>query len=549
MEDEVGGEAVEDKQHRLHLAAPRPDNSTNDSGYSSDVFTSPEFSRGPLQLSRGDAIKEDVLTSTPQSYITHDGGEVFSPPLPKIEALTDNTSRSRQISLGDSALYITTPLESCELEMTCEGECGEEVGNVFPKSELMVTGRTKSTVNEQLKSTVKSPVTEQIKSTVKSPVTEQIKSTVKSPVTEQIKSAIKSLVTEQIKSTVKCTVYEQIKSTVKSPVTEQIKSTVKSPVTEQIKSTVKSPVTEQIKSTVKSPVYEQIKSAIKSLVTEQIKSTVKCTVYEQIKSTENEPTVKQRTSTVIKQTKSTGTLPKRYTHSDDTTQPKSPLMRCIVKRRKPQHVFIRLLKDAEYLVFNILEYLSGQELVHVSHVSQQLRQIVLQDKTLNSRRMTFINARLKEKREVGKENFKLKRLHEGGASSSLGTLSPRKELCAIENINTASSKKDPHPASPKKVPPTVGVKSLTLSDKFMEEGRKLPQGEQLQKCVKCKAPAKVQKPQHRAVCSSKTCGYDYCTRCALPSHRKLQDCTVLKPRTRQGAGIFSNKCKRSLRRL
>ncbi|KAK7077670.1 hypothetical protein SK128_011976, partial [Halocaridina rubra] len=65
------------------------------------------------------------------------------------------------------------------------------------------------------------------------------------------------------------------------------------------------------------------------------------------------------------------------------------------------------------------------------------------------------------------------------------------------------------------------------------EGKKLPHGEELRKCVKCQAPAQVQKNILRAICSSESCRYDYCVRCYLPSHRKAQDCSVLKPRTRK----------------
>lgn len=90
---------------------------------------------------------------------------------------------------------------------------------------------------------------------------------------------------------------------------------------------------------------------------------------------------------------------------------------------------------------------------------------------------------------------------------------------------------------------------MKITSCLIQEGQKLPKGEELQKCVKCKAPAKVQTSQHRAVCSRESCGYDYCTRCHLSFHQKPRDCPVLKPRTRQGAGIFSSKCKKSLRRL
>lgn len=94
-------------------------------------------------------------------------------------------------------------------------------------------------------------------------------------------------------------------------------------------------------------------------------------------------------------------------------------------------------------------------------------------------------------------------------------------------------------------------KCVTISEgsTILQEGKNLGKGEELQKCVKCKSPALVHKSQQRATCSRKACGYDYCTNCHLPLHRRPQECPVLKPRTRQAAGIFSNRCKKNLRRL
>nr|XP_045617206.1 F-box only protein 43-like [Procambarus clarkii] len=377
MESNVSHEPVEGNYGCLH-PANRGDSSTNDSGYSSDILTSPESIKEfpvPQVPDSKEAIcltpditkrRTGRLTSTP---FNHSSGTVLSPPITKIEPV-DGASRSRQISTGDSTLYITSSLEICELEMTCEGDLDKGT-NLLQK-------------NEQL-------------------------------VSEQKKSA----------------------------------------------------------------------------------------------------GTKQTSSKTL------------------------PSARFAGKRKKPLNILNRMLKDTEYLVFKVLKYMSGQDLLHLSHVNQQLRNIILQNKVLDSRRMSYINRRRKEQEHIGKENFKLKRVNEG-AGSSLGTLSPRKELSCIENLRAKS---------PKKPLPTFSVKSLTLSERFIEEGQRLPQGEELQKCVKCKAPAKVLKPQQRAVCSQKTCGYDYCTRCHLPRHSNSKDCSVLKPRTRQGSGIFSSKCKRSLRRL
>ncbi|XP_047479604.1 F-box only protein 43-like [Penaeus chinensis] len=210
----------------------------------------------------------------------------------------------------------------------------------------------------------------------------------------------------------------------------------------------------------------------------------------------------------------------------------------ILRHRKSQNVLVRLLNEADYLVEELLKYLPARDLIRFSHVNRQLRQIVLGHNVSNKRRLAYINSFKREKEHCGKENFRLKRLNTEATVSGFVPLSPRKPLSNLQNHRQES---------PKKPPPSP---IRTLSQRFMEEGCKLPQGEQLQKCVKCKAPAKVQKSSFRAVCSKATCGYDYCTRCLLQSHRKPQDCPVLKARPRSTRGLISSKsCKRNLRRL
>ncbi|XP_071541231.1 F-box only protein 5-like [Panulirus ornatus] len=374
MEAEVASEPVDDK-HELIQHVSKPDNRTDDSGYSSDVLVSPELNRGftvpqcldasidSFSLIPGIAKKTvERLTSTPHSSSDES--------LPKIDVL-DGVTKRRQI-FGVPVLDLSSPLEICELELTCKEDANQL--NSVPS---------------------------------------------------------------------KC---------------------------------------------------DQPK-----LSTEQKTQPVK-----------------------------------------QTTKQKESLSKLSRKCRKPQYIFARMLKEADYLVVKVLAHLSGQDLLNLSHVNRQLREMILGNKRLNARRVAFINGRRKECENVGKENFKMKMLTEGSSSSSFGTLSPRKALSTIENLQ---------PTSPAKASSTFHVASHTVFESFIEEGQKLPQGEELQKCVKCKSPAMVQKSQQRAVCSRKKCGYDYCIRCHLSSHRRPQDCSVLKPRTRQGNGIFSNKCKRSLRRL
>lgn len=70
----------------------------------------------------------------------------------------------------------------------------------------------------------------------------------------------------------------------------------------------------------------------------------------------------------------------------------------ILRHRKSQNVLVRLLHEADYLVEELLKYLPAQDLIRLSHVNRQLRQIVLGHNVSNARRLAYIN-RLKRERE------------------------------------------------------------------------------------------------------------------------------------------------------
>lgn len=77
-------------------------------------------------------------------------------------------------------------------------------------------------------------------------------------------------------------------------------------------------------------------------------------------------------------------------------------LRAITRRRKPQSAFVSLLKEAPYLLRRVLKYLNGEELLHLSHVNQQLRDLILKDKVLGGRRASYLQARKAKRDNVGK---------------------------------------------------------------------------------------------------------------------------------------------------
>lgn len=209
---------------------------------------------------------------------------------------------------------------------------------------------------------------------------------------------------------------------------------------------------------------------------------------------------------------------------------------------RPKSILARLLLDADYIILSVLKFLSPKDLVRITHVNRHLRGIVLANKEYNSTRLSYIDAIVKEKERIGKENLVQKRINEDADGLKLGVSSPRKRLGEIQNT-TASPRKDPRPSS------ANSQVKISLSEAFIKEGQNLPSGSGLQKCVKCKSPAQVQPITHLAKCGS--CKYEYCTRCHLSPHKQAKNCTgVLKSSSKAPVrGIFSTKCKRNLRRL
>ncbi|CAL4170787.1 unnamed protein product [Meganyctiphanes norvegica] len=209
---------------------------------------------------------------------------------------------------------------------------------------------------------------------------------------------------------------------------------------------------------------------------------------------------------------------------------------------RPKSIIARLLLEADYIILYVLKYLSPKDLVRISHVNRHLRGIVMSNKQYNSKRLSYIDNIIKEKNRIGKENFVQKRINEDDDGNKLGALSPRKRLGEIQNTST-SPKKELRPSS------SNSQLTVSLSEAFIKEGQNLPSGSGLQKCVKCKSPAQVQPNDYRAKCGK--CKYEYCTRCHLSPHTERQSCpAILKSNSKApNRGIFSNKCKRNLRRL
>lgn len=72
--------------------------------------------------------------------------------------------------------------------------------------------------------------------------------------------------------------------------------------------------------------------------------------------------------------------------------------------------------------------------------------------------------------------------------------------------------------------------------------------EKIQKCPKCRSPAKVLPVQDRGKCTNVECKYDFCTKCLNPFH-KAADCISITTKKTKTDAVGSKKSKANLKRL
>ncbi|WAR16633.1 FBX5-like protein [Mya arenaria] len=72
--------------------------------------------------------------------------------------------------------------------------------------------------------------------------------------------------------------------------------------------------------------------------------------------------------------------------------------------------------------------------------------------------------------------------------------------------------------------------------------------EKLQKCPKCRKPAKCLPVQDRGYCQSPDCGYDFCTKCSYDFHGS-KGCVPIVSKKTKSSTIGTKKSKKNLKRL
>lgn len=76
----------------------------------------------------------------------------------------------------------------------------------------------------------------------------------------------------------------------------------------------------------------------------------------------------------------------------------------------------------------------------------------------------------------------------------------------------------------------------------------LKNDERLQKCPRCRKPAKVLPVQDRGKCQNHDCSFDYCTSCLSEFHGS-KECTPKDIKKTKTDAIGTRKSKKNLKRL
>lgn len=232
-----------------------------------------------------------------------------------------------------------------------------------------------------------------------------------------------------------------------------------------------------------------------------------------------------------------------------STSKTGPVLSSVVKdfSREGQEVcdFVRHLHHD--VLETLFSYLSDHDLYRVAQVSTTWRAALLASKTDNERRLTFISNKKLERENLGKENFLCRRI------------SPRRAMVDIINRTSPNgAKRDRNHSASILVSPSKVRHKL-----FLEEGKKLSDGERLVKCPTCFSPSRVTRipvsadsppavtrQKEKATCSSPQCSFVFCPECQCEDH-PARPCRARRSGSKlsKSGGVTSQKSKNRLRRL
>ncbi|NXJ00883.1 FBX43 protein, partial [Psophia crepitans] len=198
-------------------------------------------------------------------------------------------------------------------------------------------------------------------------------------------------------------------------------------------------------------------------------------------------------------------------------------------------------RNLKHVLAIVLDALTVESLCSIWKVSKNWREIIVQDKSADKRRMLYIK-HLKE--EAGEYFLKAE-----DAATRLNVLN-RSALRPVQAqartvLQTPPSYTELTPRRCSSVP-----HSTSRQEEYIKVAKTLFTDEALKPCPRCQYPAKYQLLKKRGICSREACAFEFCILCLHAFHGS-KECNSLsaKRKNKQDAPPGSAQSKRNLKRL
>ncbi|XP_035175609.1 F-box only protein 43 [Oxyura jamaicensis] len=198
-------------------------------------------------------------------------------------------------------------------------------------------------------------------------------------------------------------------------------------------------------------------------------------------------------------------------------------------------------RNLKHVLAIVLDALTVESLCSIWKVSKNWREIIVQDKSADRRRKSYIK-QLKE--EAGEYLLKAE-----DAATRLNVLN----RSALRRVQAQARTPVPTPPSHIELTPRRcnSVPQLTSrQEEYIKAAKTLFTDEALKPCPRCQYPAKYQLVKKRGLCSREACAFEFCILC-LHSFHGSKECNSLsaKRKNKEDAPPGSVQSKRNLKRL
>ncbi|XP_005445433.2 F-box only protein 43 [Falco biarmicus] len=200
-------------------------------------------------------------------------------------------------------------------------------------------------------------------------------------------------------------------------------------------------------------------------------------------------------------------------------------------------------RNLKHVLAIVLDALTVESLCSIWKVSKTWREIIVQDKSADKRRKSYIEQHLKE--EAGEYFLKAE-----DAATRVNVLS-RSALRPVQaQARTPVAQTPPSYAELKPRRCSSAPHSTSRQEEYIKVAKTLFTDEALKPCPRCQYPAKYQLLKKWGLCSREACAFEFCILCLCAFHGS-KECNSLsaKQKNKKDALPGSAQSKRNLKRL